>query len=119
QLGEGENDESVQLPVADIAASFQMAVADVLVTKARYAAQEFKAKEMLVAGGVSANKLLRGMITAETNGRVHIPPIYLCTDNAAMIAAAGYYRYVNGDRSEFNIDARPTWPMDELMGQMG
>jgi len=95
-----------------------MAVVDVLVTKARYAAQEFKAKEMLIAGGVSANKLLRNMITAETKGRVHIPPIFLCTDNAAMIAAAGYYRFVHGDRSEFDVDARPTWPLDELMGQI-
>lgn len=115
ELGEDENDESAQLPVADLAASFQMAVVDVLVTKARFAAQEFKAKEMLVAGGVSANKLLRGMIVSDTDGRVHIPPIYLCTDNAAMIAAAGYYRYVRGERSELGIDARPTWPLDELM----
>lgn len=116
-MGADAEDESVLLPVADLAASFQMAVVDVLVTKARYAAQEFKAKEMLVAGGVSANKLLRGMMLSETGGRVHIPPIYLCTDNAAMIAAAGYYRFVRGDRSSLDIDARPTWPLDELMGQ--
>ncbi|MGD2026582.1 MAG: tRNA (adenosine(37)-N6)-threonylcarbamoyltransferase complex transferase subunit TsaD [Anaerolineales bacterium] len=112
--GVDENDESVPLPVADLAASFQMAVVDVLVTKSRYAAQEFKAKEMLVAGGVSANQLLRRMISADTPGRVHIPPIYLCTDNAVMIAAAGYYHFVHGKRSGMEIDALPTWPLTEL-----
>jgi N6-L-threonylcarbamoyladenine synthase len=115
QLGEDEDDESVALPVADLAASFQIAVVDVLVTKARYAAQEFKAKELLVAGGVSANQLLREMIVKDTPGRVHIPPLYLCTDNAAMIAAAGYFRYVHQQRSSLDIDALPTWPLDELV----
>ena len=109
-----ENDESVELPVADLAASFQMAVVDVLVTKSRFAAQEFKAKELLVAGGVSANQLLREMIVKDTPGKVHIPPLYLCTDNAAMIAAAGYYRYVHGHHSSLDFDAMPTWPLDEI-----
>jgi N6-L-threonylcarbamoyladenine synthase len=113
-LGGSEDDETVTLPVADLAASFQMAVVDVLVTKSRYAAQEFKAKELLVAGGVSANKLLRETIVKDTPGRVHIPPLYLCTDNAAMIAAAGYYRFVHQQRSNLAIDALPTWPLDEL-----
>ena len=116
ELGESENDESVELPVADLAASFQMAVVDVLVTKARFAAQEHGAKELIVAGGVSANQLLREMIVKDTPGPVHIPPLYLCTDNAAMIAAAGYYRYVHGHRSDLGFDALPTWPLDELAG---
>jgi N6-L-threonylcarbamoyladenine synthase len=115
ELGEGPDDESVILPVADLASSFQMAVVDVLVTKARYAAQEFKAKELLVAGGVSANKLLREMISKDTDGVVHIPPIKYCTDNAAMIAVAGYYRFVHGQQSGLEIDALPTWPLDELV----
>ena len=115
ELGEGEEDESVELPVADLAASFQMAVVDVLVTKARYAAQEFKAKELLVAGGVSANALLREMVVKDTPGPVHIPPLFLCTDNAAMIAAAGYYRYVHGQHSDLEFDALPTWPISELV----
>jgi N6-L-threonylcarbamoyladenine synthase len=114
ELGEGPEDETVTLPVADLAASFQMAVVDVLVTKARYAAQEFKAKELLIAGGVSANKLLREMISKNTDGVVHIPPIQYCTDNAAMIAVAGYFRFVHGYQAGMEIDAYPTWPLEEL-----
>ena len=102
------------LPVADIAASFQAAVVDVLVTKTRLAAQEFAVKELLVAGGVSANKVLRSLISKDTPGRVHVPPIHLCTDNAAMIAAAGYYRFAHGKVDELDIDAMPTWPLSEV-----
>lgn len=101
------------LPTADLAASFQAAVIDVLATKARFAAQEFGAKEMLVAGGVSANQSLRNLITKDVPGRVHIPPVELCTDNAVMIAAAGYYRFARGHVDELDIDAMPSWRLGE------
>jgi N6-L-threonylcarbamoyladenine synthase len=104
----------LEMYIPDLAASFQAAVVDVLVTKTRFAAQEFAAKELLVAGGVSANQSLRETIAKDTPGRVHIPPIHLCTDNAAMIAAAGYYRFSHGKVDDLDIDAMPTWPLSEV-----
>lgn len=99
------------LPVPDLAASFQAAVVDVLYEKTMEAAREFKAKEILVAGGVSANQALRQAFLNQTEFRVHIPPISLCTDNAAMIAAAGYYRFAHGQTSPLDMDVQATWPL--------
>ncbi len=99
------------LPVNDLAASFQAAVVDVLVAKTLKAAHTFHAKEILIAGGVSANKALRETFLAQSDFKVNIPVLSLCTDNAAMIAAAGYYRFALGQRDELDIDAMPTWPL--------
>lgn len=99
------------LPVEDLAASFQATVVDILFNKTIKAARELGAKEILVAGGVSANRALREAFQAQTEFKVHIPPFSLCTDNAAMIAAAGHYRYVSGDISQLDIDVEPTWPL--------
>ena len=99
------------LPVPDMSASFQAAVVDVLFNKTMKAAHEFGAKEILVAGGVSANRLLRETFRNQKEYKVHIPPLSLCTDNAAMIASAGYYRFALGHTSELNIDITPTWPL--------
>src|ERR1051325_3108024 len=99
------------LPVADLAASFQATVVDTLFTKTIQAARDFNAKEILVAGGVSANRALREAFQAQNEFKVHIPTFSLCTDNAAMIAAAGYYRYALGHVSDLGMDVQPTWPL--------
>jgi N6-L-threonylcarbamoyladenine synthase len=103
----------VRLPVADLAASFQAAVVDVLVGKTIQAAEEYEAREIFVAGGVSANAALRKAIIERAGRPVRIPPLSLCTDNAAMIAAAGYYRFSAGERAELDFDVRPTWPLSD------
>ena len=99
------------LPVADMAASFQAAVVDVLFNKTIRAAREFGVKEILVAGGVSANRALREAFRGQNEYKVHIPPLSLCTDNAAMIAAAGHYRFTAGHVSNMDMDVQPTWPL--------
>ncbi len=103
--------EGQPIPVADMAASFQAAVVDILLAKTLAAAREFGAQEILVAGGVSANTALREAFLAQTEFKVNIPRFAYCTDNAAMIASAGYFRYALGHRSTFDIDVMPTWPL--------
>ncbi len=102
---------SHNLPVPDLAASFQQAIVDVLFKKTMDAAREYGAKEILVAGGVSANRALRQAFKSQSEFPVHIPPLSLCTDNAAMIAAAGYFRYALGHISPLDIDALPNWTL--------
>ena len=102
------------LPVADLAASFQAAVVDVLVTKTMKAAKEYAARDLLVAGGVSANRALRHSIQVRATIPLHIPPIWLCTDNAAMIAGAAYYRFILGQRDPLDMDVLPNWPLAEI-----
>lgn len=99
------------LPVEDLAASFQAAVVDVLFTKTLQAARMFKAREILLAGGVSANLALRAAFTGQNEFRVHIPDLSLCTDNAVMIAAAGYYRWLHEQRDPLDLDVLPTWQL--------
>ncbi len=91
----------------DAAASFQKAVVDVLATKCIALAQELKVKQILVAGGVAANKALRETLIAKSPLPVLIPPFVLCTDNAAMIATCAYYRYQAGQTDGWNMDALP------------
>ena len=97
-----------ELPVADLAASFQEAVVDVLVGKTCQAAEEFGAKIVLLAGGVAANERLRAEMSARSPVPVRYPPLVYCTDNAAMIACAGYFRFEAGDRAGWDLDVAPS-----------
>ncbi|MBM2825758.1 MAG: gcp, partial [Dehalococcoidales bacterium] len=92
---------------ADAAASFQEAVVDVLVTKTIAAAKEYRVKQILLAGGVAANKRLRQRLLDDSPLPVLIPPLVLCTDNAAMIAACGYYRFQAGKVDRLDLDVVP------------
>jgi N6-L-threonylcarbamoyladenine synthase len=93
--------------IADIAASFQDAVADVLVTKTVSAAKRLGARQILLCGGVAANLLLRRMLTDRSPIPILMPNPTLCTDNAAMIASCGYFRFTTGERSGWNLDIAP------------
>lgn len=92
---------------ADAAASFQEAVVDVLVTKSAAAAREYGVKQLLLAGGVAANKALRQRLTQASPVPVLIPELKLCTDNAAMIAACGYFRILAGRLNSLDLDITP------------
>ena len=95
---------------ADVAASFQYAVVDVLAVKARKAAQQIGAKTVALGGGVAANSLLRSTMTtvcAEWGWRLVLPSMGMCTDNAAMIASAGWYRLVADGPSSMDMGAMP------------
>ncbi|WP_230203719.1 tRNA (adenosine(37)-N6)-threonylcarbamoyltransferase complex transferase subunit TsaD [Bacillus massiliigorillae] len=96
---------------ADLAASFQSSVIDVLVTKAVKAAKELQVKQVLLAGGVAANKGLRATLQTEFAALPEIdlviPPLSLCTDNAAMIAAVGTIAFEQGKVSGYDLNANP------------
>ncbi len=92
----------------DGAASFQEAVVDVLVTKTVAVAKELRVKQVLLVGGVAANKLLRQQLIQNSPIPVLVPEPVLCTDNAAMIAACGYYRFKAGKIDGLDLDVIPS-----------
>jgi tRNA N6-adenosine threonylcarbamoyltransferase len=96
------------LSVADGAASFQEAVIDVLVAKTVVVAKERRVRQILLAGGVAANKPLRDQLVKSSPLPVLVPQPVLCTDNAAMIAACGYYRLKAGQTSGLDLDVVPS-----------
>jgi N6-L-threonylcarbamoyladenine synthase len=102
------------LAVCDLAASFQEAVVDVLVEKTRMAAEEFAVKEVLVAGGVAANALLRQEMKARLSRLVRCAPLELCGDNAAMIAAAGYWRLRKKYHAGWDMDVMPNLGLEAV-----
>ena len=102
------------IPVSDILASFQQAAIDVLVEKTIKAALQFKAKQIILAGGVAANTSLRREIKEKANLlniKVFYPSTFLCTDNAAMVASAGYYKFKENKKSSLSLDAVSRLPL--------
>src|SRR5690554_302449 len=100
--------EEINLP--DFAASFQWAIIDVLTTKLLAAAEKFQVQQVVLSGGVAANTAFRRHVetrAAEKGLEVWYPPTHLCTDNAAMIGSAGYFRFLAGHRSGYDLNALP------------
>jgi len=104
-------------PIADLAASYQAAVVEVLAVKAARAAHEFGAKTVLLAGGVAANTALRQRLQREVASLlghdlpVRFPPLMYCTDNAAMVAGAAYFALRRGEQAGWEADVHPRWPL--------
>ncbi len=105
---------------ADLAASTQAAIVDVLVKKSLTALRETGLKRIVVAGGVGANQLLRAQLDAacaKLGVRVHYPELHLCTDNGAMIAMAAAMRLQSGQqqaRFDYAFDVKPRWPLNAI-----
>lgn len=99
----------------DVAASFQASVIEVLAEKTMRAAKQYGVKQVIVAGGVAANSGLRSALEkkfTETEIPLLVPPLKLCTDNAAMIAAAGTIAFELGKRSDWALNANPSLPLN-------
>ena len=108
-----------EVPVADVAASFQESVADVLSAKTAQAAEEFGVAQAAVGGGVAANAVLRARVRERVGVPLLLPPLRYCTDNAAMIASAAHYRYTGGQRTDLDADVLPNWPVADSPRPLG
>lgn len=103
-----------EINTADVAASFQQAVLDVVVTKAMKAAADRDEHRLVLAGGVASNSALRAQLAAACAKRgiaLYVPDPVLCTDNAAMIGCAAYYMYKAGEVSDLTLDAVASVPL--------
>jgi N6-L-threonylcarbamoyladenine synthase len=112
--GEESGDQNLR---ADIAAGFQQAVIDTMVIKCRRAMQQTGSGQLVVAGGVGANRGLRAALqqAGKKHGfRVSYPRLEFCTDNGAMIAFAGCQRLIAGADEDLGIRARARWPLESL-----
>ena len=108
--------KGIEYNQADIAASFQKAVTDVLVANAMHAVEEFHVDKLAIAGGVASNSALRAAMKEACEKRgveFYYPSPIFCTDNAAMIGVAAYYEYINGTRSGWDLNAVPNLKLGE------
>lgn len=107
-----------EIIAADVAAAFQEAVIDVLVKKTMQAAEEYGQSKILIAGGVAANSGLRRALDEacrKAGKELYCPPLEYCTDNAAMIGAAAYYKALRGDYADLNLNAIPNLSFSEII----
>ncbi|MGE8398273.1 MAG: tRNA (adenosine(37)-N6)-threonylcarbamoyltransferase complex transferase subunit TsaD, partial [Comamonas sp.] len=113
--------DDLEMCKADLAASTQAAIVDVLVKKTINALKQTGMQRVVVAGGVGANKLLREQLNSECAKRkirVHYPELHLCTDNGAMIAMAAAMRIQAGQQQPsktYAFDVKPRWPLDSIV----
>ncbi len=110
-LNHNEEQKGKEINKADLAASFQKVAVTSIVSKTKKALKDYKINNLIVAGGVAANSILREALSdmcKENNIRLSIPPLKYCTDNAAMIAAAGYYAYKLGRRADYHLNSLST-----------
>ncbi len=115
-LVHNEKQRGNEINKEDLATSFQETVVDILVKKTKKAIKEYNVKQLLVAGGVSANSSLRESLNnmcKELDIELLKPDIKYCTDNAAMIGAAAYYAYIRGDRADFSLNPDPGLDLDD------
>ena len=110
-LAHNEEQRGNELNKENLAASFQKVAVESVISKTKKAIEENKIKYLIVAGGVAANQILRQEIEKlgeEMNVEVSIPPMKYCTDNATMIAAAGYYAYLDGRTADLSLNSTST-----------
>lgn len=108
--------KNMKINTANLAAAFQQAVVDVLVDKTILAAEKYGVKVIMLAGGVASNRCLRNQLkkAADKCGfKVIYPQPILCTDNAAMVACCGYYKYLRGEFADFKLNAVPGLALGE------
>ena len=110
----GQKQAGREISVPDVAAGFQEAVLEVVVSKTVDAALKRKEDKIVLAGGVAANSRLRRLLEQACSRHglgLYYPPPVLCTDNAAMIGCAAYYKYMAGERDDLTLDAIPNLPL--------
>ena len=102
----------IELDLPSLAASFERAVCDAIVPRAAEALKRSGRESVVLAGGVAANARLRAALTAEFGKNIHIPPVYLCGDNAAMVGSQAYYEYMAGTLAGSDLNGVASCPAD-------